>query len=88
MKNKIKKIIINIIIKNKALKFSIRYFNSILLISVSILLIYKIVLNIEILIKKFNNVLSYFDNVNNMIKTSATSTFNNNLISYIKIYLF
>ena len=85
MKNKIKKIIINIIIKNKALKFSIRYFNSILLISVSILLIYKIVLNIEILIKKFNNVLSYFDNVNNMIKTSATSTFNNNLISYIKI---
>ena len=48
MKNKIKKIIINIIIKNKALKFSIRYFNSILLISVSILLIYKIVLNIDI----------------------------------------
>ena len=85
MNNKIKKIIKNIIIKNKAFKFSIRYFNSILLISVSILLIYKIVLNIEILIKKFNNVLSYFDNVNNMIKTSATSTFNNNLISYIKI---
>ena len=85
MNNKIKKIIINIIIKNKAFKFSIRYFNSILLISVSILLIYKIVWNIEILIKKFNNVLSYFDNVINMIKTSATSTFNNNLISYIKI---